>query len=335
MVCTWNAWLWFLYIHINTHHCWELMKSVGYCGNLISSLPSVLKKMMRSLGTLSHGKFVPAVFHDEEHEVSLYLVMESLWLPFFCDEEDNEISGKLATAEHYSSVMKKATVWHLCGSLGYVPTLLLLQCLFTFELFCCGDRFLCNQSQSRHEEECWVHVSGRFHRFICFQSFSTKDIIIFWKQETVGCLAARISFSPGLDLYCMCLENSKTINPFFFSWIGFALHVSGELQNNQSFLLLLDWICIACVWRTPKQSFLSSSPGLDLHCMCLENSKTIITFFFSWIGFALHVSREVQNNQSFLLLLDWIGIACVWRSPKQSILSSSPGLDFHCMSGEF
>ncbi len=122
---------------------------------------------------------------------------------------------------------------------------------------------------------------------------------------------------------------------FFFSWIGFVLHVSGELQNNQSFLLLLDWICIACVWRTPKQSILSSSPGLDLHCMCLENSKTIIPFFFSWIGFALHVSREVQNNQSFLLLLDWIGIACVWRSPKQSILSSSPGLDFHCMSGEF
>jgi hypothetical protein len=28
----------------------------------------------------------------------------------FCDEEDNEISGKLPTAEHYSSMMKKATV---------------------------------------------------------------------------------------------------------------------------------------------------------------------------------------------------------------------------------
>lgn len=97
-------------IHINTHHCWELMKSVGYCGNFISSLPSVLKKMMKSVGTLSHGKFVPAVFHDEEHEVSWYLVMESLQLPFFCDEEYNEISGKLATAEHYSSLMKKSTV---------------------------------------------------------------------------------------------------------------------------------------------------------------------------------------------------------------------------------
>jgi hypothetical protein len=83
------------------------------------------------------------------------------------------------------------------------------------------------------------------------------DIIIFWKQETVGCLAARISFSPGLDLHCFCLENSKTINPFFFSWIGFALHVSGEFQNDQSFLLLLDWICIACVWRIPKRSILS------------------------------------------------------------------------------
>jgi len=97
-------------MHINTHHCWELMKSVGYCGNLISSLPSVLKKMMKSVGTLSHGKFVPAVFHDEEHEVGWYLVTESLRLPFFCDEEDNEISGKLATAEHYSFVMKEATV---------------------------------------------------------------------------------------------------------------------------------------------------------------------------------------------------------------------------------
>jgi hypothetical protein len=31
--------------------------------------------------------------------------MESLRVPFFCDEEDNEISGKLATAEHYSSVL--------------------------------------------------------------------------------------------------------------------------------------------------------------------------------------------------------------------------------------
>jgi len=156
--------------------------------------------------------------------------------------------------------------------LGYVPTLLLLQCLFTFELFCCGDRFLCNQSQSRHEEECRVHVSGRFHRFICFQSFSTKDIIIFWKQETVGCLAARISFSPGLHLHCMCLENSKTINPFFFSWIGFPLHVSREFQNNQSFLLLLDWISIAC----------------------LENSKPVNPFF-SWIEYCIFL--EIQGER--------------------------------------
>ncbi len=91
-----------------------------------------------------------------------------------------------------------------------------------------------------------MFLKGSTDLFV-FRASPQKDIIIVWKQETVGCLAPRISFSPGLDLHCMCLENSKTINPFFFSWIGFALHVSGEFQNNQSFLLLLDWICIACV----------------------------------------------------------------------------------------
>ncbi len=158
--------------------------------------------------------------------------------------------------------------------IGLCPHCIAATWFFTFILFCCGDRFLFNQSQSCHKEECWVHVSGRFHRFISFQSFSTKDIIIFWKQETVGCLAARISFSPGLDLHCMCLENSKTINPFFFSWIGFALHVSREFQDNKSFLLLLDWISIAC----------------------LENSKTIDPFF-SWIEYCIFLEIQGERKQ--------------------------------------
>ncbi len=272
-------------IHINTHHCWELMKSVGYCGNLISSLPSVLKKMMKSVGTLSHGKFVPAVFHDEEHEVSWYLVMESLRLPFFCDEEDNEISGKLATAEHYSSVMKKATVWHLCGSLGYVPTLLLLQCLFTFELFSYGDRFLCNQSQivtKKNARSMFVEGSTDLFVFRGYNNFlETGNSWLF------GC------------------------KNFFFSWIGFALLLSGEFQNNQSFLFLLDWICIACVWRIPKRSILSSSPGLDLHCLCLENSKTINPFL-SYFQTLLNVDCHCLDVCFWFLLSLKVLIVTAW-----------------------
>ncbi len=116
-----------------------------------------------------------------------------------------------------------------------------------------------------------MFLKGSTDLFV-FRASPQKDIIIVWKQETVGCLAPRISFSPGLDLHCMCLENSKTINPFFFSWIGFALHVSREFQNNQSCLLLLDWISIAY----------------------LENSKTINPFF-SWIEYCIFL--EIQGER--------------------------------------